>query len=177
LLYPLNHVETLKILRRSCMKRLSPSTWVLITLVLCIAALAAALWILKPVDFPLWHDREKAHAWVEQRWKERFGDVSPEKLKELWPHFHHFGRGWARRPLGRFHVSRPYFWGFPVIGIFVVGGIAALIIIALKNRKQRRESGEKSALEELEEQFAQGEIDEQEFKRRRAVLREERKEI
>ena len=160
------------------MKKLTTSTWVLIAVVIAAGALGATLWFTKPADFPGWRDREKTFEWMEQRWKERFGDMPPEELKEFaekkleaWPHLHHFRDGWKGRHFGHFP------WGFPVIGFFVIGGITALVIVTLKSRKQRHETGEKSALEELEEQFALGKIDEQEFQRRRAVLREGPKEV
>ena len=57
----------------------------------------------------------------------------------------------------------------------IIGGVIALIIITVKNRK-KRSSIEKSALDELEELFAEGKVDEEEFRRRRTVLREESKE-
>ncbi len=158
------------------MKKLTTSTWVLIAVVIAAGALGATLWFAKPADFSGWRNREQASEWMEQRWKERFGDMPPEKLKELaeqkferWPYLHHRGGRFGRFPL---HLP----WGFPVIGFFVIGGITALVIVTVKSRKQRHETGEKSALDELEEQFAQGKIDEQEFQRRRAVLREDSKE-
>ncbi len=160
------------------MKKLTKSTWVLIAVVVAAGALGATLWFAKPAGFPGWHDREKASEWMEQRWKERFGDIPPEKLKEFaeekleeWP--------WKGRRFGGFrgHHFGGFHWGFPVVGLLVIGGITALVIVTVKSRKQRHGTGEKSALDELEEQFAQGKIDEQEFQRRRAVLREESEEV
>ncbi len=167
------------------MKKLKASTWVLIAVVVAAGALGATLWFARPTGFPGWNDREKVAQWMEQHWKERFGDVTPEKLKELakekfgdGPFFRHFRGEWEGHHFGGFrggHFGRRP-WGFPLIGILVIGGIAGLVIVAVKNRQHRYRTGEKSALDELEEQFALGKIDEREFQQRRAVLREESKE-
>lgn len=168
------------------MKKLTKSTWVLIAVVVAAGALGATLWFARPAGFPGWHDREKTSEWMEQRWKERFGDIPPEKLKEFAeekfgesPYLHHFRDGWKGSRFGGFrsHHFGGLHWGFPVIGFLVIGGITALVIVTVKSRKQRHGTGEKSALDELEEQFAQGKIDEQEFQRRRAVLRDEAEEV
>jgi uncharacterized membrane protein len=166
------------------MKKLKASTWVLIAVVIAAGALGTTLWFARPAGFPGWHDREKAAEWMEQRWKERLGDVPPEELEELkekfgeGPFFRHFRGGWRGHHFGGFrggNFGRGR-WGFPLIGILVIGGVTGLVIVTVKNRQHRHSTGEKSALEELEEQFALGKIDEREFQRRRAVLREESRE-
>jgi uncharacterized membrane protein len=164
--------------RRINMKKLRTSTWVLIAVVIAAGALGATLWFARPAGFPGWHDRAEAREWMQQRWKERFGDVPPEKLKELaeqkfgeWPWKGGRFGGFRGGHYGGFH------WGFPIVGLLVIGGITALVIVTVKSRKQRHGTGEKSALDELEEQFAQGKIDEQEFQHRRAVLRDESEEV
>ena len=156
------------------MKKLTKSTWVLIAVVIAAGALGTTLWFARPADFPGWHDRGEASEWMEQRWKERFGDVPPEKLKNFAEEKLE-ERPWRGSRLGGFRGRHfgGFHWGFPVVGFLVIGGITALVIVTVKSRKQRHNTGEKSALDELEEQFALGKIDEQEFQRRRAVLRDE----
>ena len=79
------------------------------------------------------------------------------------------GHAGAHSFVGTHHV------GFPLIGLILVAGTAVVVVVLVRKRRSARTSRPDSSLEILEEQFAEGKIDEQEFARKRAVLRNEGK--
>lgn len=65
-------------------------------------------------------------------------------------------------------------WSWMIVMMLLVwGGAVAVIVFLVRSAQPRQPSAERPALDStaiLEERFARGEIDETEFKQRRAVL-------
>ena len=82
----------------------------------------------------------------------------------MWDSFHHMnGYGWG---MGGFGVLL-----MVVVWVGVIVGAVFLIRLAVGNRSAGPES--RSALEILEERYARGEIDREEFEQKRTDLRRE----
>ncbi|HUV07726.1 MAG TPA: hypothetical protein VMX75_08335 [Spirochaetia bacterium] len=155
------------------MKRLKTSTWVLIGLVVVIAGLGTTLLVLKPAGFPSllenhrFFSRGEGFSFAPKELRERLEQMSPEQrrefLKEGAEGFGHPERVWigAHRPGG--------FLFF----VLLIGGAVVLIVVLVRRRNRFGAVRTHSALSILEEQFAEGRISEQEFKRKKTVLEQE----
>jgi putative membrane protein len=60
---------------------------------------------------------------------------------------------------------------FPILWILVIGGIVTTVV--LLGRRNRTLAGPRAGEAKLAERFASGDIDEQEYRERRAVLRDQ----
>lgn len=73
---------------------------------------------------------------------------------------------------GPWQGGPPAFWPiFPVIWFLVVAGIITAVVVY--GRRARRAAPGRAGETRLAERYAAGEIDEEEFRARRAVLREQ----
>lgn len=62
------------------------------------------------------------------------------------------------------------FWIFPILWLVVIAGIALLVVFG--RRRRDRQVGHVAGEQVLAERYAAGDIDEAEYRARRAVLRE-----
>ena len=155
------------------MKKISPSTWVLIGLVVVIAGLGTSLILLAPAGL---HDGW-AFGHMGSRGQGPFLRNAPSEEGQSegeTPSEWGWGRGFGRhhRDFGGMRPGHPGM-RFPIVGVLLLGGGVALIVYLAGRRKSSGGSRRRSAQDILEEQYAEGKIDEQEFRRRRAVLGEE----
>ncbi len=71
------------------------------------------------------------------------------------------------------HWDRPAWWPvFPLLWLLLLGALVAFVV--LRGRQHRRLAGTELGESRLAERFASGEIDEQEYRQRLAVLEERR---
>ncbi len=159
------------------MKALKTSTWVLAGLGVLTVALGATLFFAGTADRLFgaahWHFTGRADSSLlpEELAGKKLSELTSEELEllrqERWSRFGRFSG--ARR------WERDAHRGVPLTGLLFVAGAAVLVVVLAKRRKQTHPSGTDSSLEILEEQFAEGKIDERELERKRAVLRNEGK--
>lgn len=64
-------------------------------------------------------------------------------------------------------IGSRFLWPIPVVLVFLIG--LSMIMIA-KNNRQKKRPIESSSLEILNEIYARGEIDDQEYSRRKKIL-------
>jgi putative membrane protein len=64
---------------------------------------------------------------------------------------------------------------FMVFCIFVIAGIAWLVLALSRSQRVRAGGGDSSALRILEERLARGELDTEEFRTRRAAIEESKR--
>lgn len=64
-------------------------------------------------------------------------------------------------------IGSGFLWPIPVVLVFLIG--LSIIMIA-KNNRQKKRPIESSSLEILNEIYARGEIDDQEYSRRKKIL-------
>jgi uncharacterized membrane protein len=158
------------------MKNLKTTTWVLIGLVVVTGALVTTLLVLMPEDLPgAWRQHWDHHlsegeegASFRERMDEKFKDLTPEQQRELRWKLRRFGHGFRRGGFhhGGFRGVHPFRGGL-IGGLLVLGGVVAVIVFI-----RRRGKGD-SALDTLEQQYAEGKISEQEYNQKKSVLREE----
>ena len=79
-------------------------------------------------------------------------------LAQMWDHDDHMGDGWG--------------WLMGIGWILVVTLLVVLVVVLVRHDAPREGTGRSSAESLLSERFARGEIDEDEYRRRRRALRE-----